>query len=66
MIHPQLASPHPDIPAPPPEAQTAEERAAERLEAEGWPALRGTAAQRDARFVKTLLKAQLALIGERT
>jgi len=32
----------------------------ERLAAEGWPVLRGSAAQRDARFVKLLLKAQLA------
>lgn len=33
---------------------------AERLEAEGWPVLRGTPAQRDARFVRALLTAQLA------
>jgi hypothetical protein len=65
MIHSEPASPRPDIPDLPPEGQTAEEREAERLQAEGWPVLRGTAAQRDARFVKTLLKAQIALVRGR-
>jgi len=49
----------------PPSEPSPEEREAERLEAEGWPVLRGTAAQRDARFVKKLLKAQLALVRSR-
>jgi hypothetical protein len=53
------SDPHVDEPPPPP---CAEEFEAERLKAEGWPVLRGTAAQRDARFVKKLLKAQLALM----
>ncbi|HLK25032.1 MAG TPA: hypothetical protein VKT30_10265 [Caulobacteraceae bacterium] len=35
---------------------------AERLAAEGWPVLRGSERQRDARFVKAVLKAQLALM----
>jgi|HubBroStandDraft_4_1064222.scaffolds.fasta_scaffold82808_3 hypothetical protein len=39
-----------------------EDREAERLQVEGWPLLRGSASQRDARFVKELLKAQLALV----
>ena len=39
---------------------------AERLAAEGWPVLRGSERQRDARFVKAVLQAQLALVrGER-
>jgi hypothetical protein len=46
-------------------AATAEDREAERLEAEGWPVLRGTHLQRDVRFVKKLLKAQLALLRRR-
>ncbi|HXQ09846.1 MAG TPA: hypothetical protein VN805_02485 [Caulobacteraceae bacterium] len=54
----------PDIDEPPPPL-TAQELATERLEAEGWPVLRGTAAQRDARFVKKLLKAQLTLLRGR-
>jgi hypothetical protein len=65
MIHSEPASPHPDIRDLPPEGQTAEEREAERLQAEGWPVLRGTAAQRDARFVKALLTAQIALVRGR-
>jgi hypothetical protein len=65
MIHSKPASPRPDILNPPPEAPTAEDREAERLEAEGWPVLRGTVAQRDARFVKTLLEAQFALMQAR-
>ena len=40
---------------------SADEIQAQRLAAEGWPALRGTPAQRDARFVKTLLEAQLSV-----
>ncbi len=55
---------HPDI-QDTPQAISAEDREAERLEAEGWPVLRGTAAQRDARFVKQLLQAQLALARSR-
>jgi hypothetical protein len=66
MIRSDPASPHPDPDKPPPAALSAEEREAERFETEGWPVLRGTAAQRDARFVKVLLKAQLALIRVRT
>jgi hypothetical protein len=49
----------------PPLPLSAEDGEAERLEVEGWPVLRGTAAQRDARFVKKLLKAQLALVRGR-
>ena len=35
---------------------------AERLQAEGWPVLRGSHAQRDARFVRAVLSAQLATL----
>jgi hypothetical protein len=60
----RTCDPHPDINASPP--LSAEELRAECLAAEGWPVLRGTAAQRDARFVKKLLKTQLALVRGRT
>jgi hypothetical protein len=53
------SNPHISHLAPP---LSAEDLEAERLEAEGWPVLRGTAAQRDARFVKALLNAQLVLV----
>ena len=49
----------------PPESLSNEDHEAERLGAEGWPVLRGTPAQRDARFVRALLEAQLALARER-
>ncbi len=35
---------------------------AERLQAEGWPVLRGSVEQRDARFVRAVLSAQLAAL----
>jgi hypothetical protein len=37
----------------------------EEDDAAGWPVLRGTARQRDARFVRKLLKAQLAALRRR-
>jgi len=37
-----------------------DELEAERLEAEGWPVLRGSPGQRDAAFVRAVLTAQLA------
>ena len=58
-MSPSAPASHPDIDEPP-APLSSEELEAERLKTEGWPVLRGTAAQRDARFVKKLLKAQLA------
>ena len=60
MTHPVPASPHRRIPKRR-HALTLDDPEAERLAAEGWPVLRGTSTQRDARFVEAVLTAQLAL-----
>ena len=63
-MSPPAPASHPDIDEPP-APLSSDDLEAERLETEGWPVLRGTPAQRDARFVTKLLKAQLALLRAR-
>jgi hypothetical protein len=63
-MSPSAPASHPDIDEPP-APLSSEELEAERLETQGWPAFRGTPAQRDARFANRLLKAQLALLRAR-